>query len=91
MKIQHGKYFVESDSTQFYIYEMSVFKTGKKIGEPRQIIHGYFSGLESTIIQLFILCIKDSDAKNIKELAKDIKKIKKEIVDVFKVGEWLKS
>lgn len=74
MKIQiEENLFIESDSLQFLIKEYSGKKDKKGYAEYN--VHGYFVSLAQAVKHLVKMKIKESTAKTLGELLKDIKRI----------------
>lgn len=75
MKVHiEGNLYVESDNYQFILKEY----TGKTDDEGKELfkVHGYFSRLENLLNKLVRMKIKETNAKTLKELLKEIQDLK---------------
>jgi len=54
-------YFVTDDGTSFDLYKRSVYKSGKKTGDSRDDIVGYYSTMEGAIKKVIRLMLSETD------------------------------
>ena len=84
MKVQiEGNLYLESDEYQFILKEYTGrFAKPKQEGEePREIskTHGYFPTVESAMLKVLTMKVKESTATSLRELITDVERIKQEL------------
>lgn len=75
MKMEYGKYTIESDPLQFILYKNHTTKKG----ESKKLIVGYFSTLESLLIRLADLSVFECETENMAEMLVELRRIRVEI------------
>lgn len=84
MKVQiEGNLYLESDEYQFILKEYTgrFEKPKKESEEPREVYkrHGYFPTVESAMLKVLTMKVKDSTATSLRELITDVERIKQEL------------
>lgn len=84
MKVQiEGSLYLESDEYQFILkeYTGSFGKPRREGEQPRAVYkhHGYFPTVESAMLKVLTMKVKDSTAQSLSELIRDVNRIKQEI------------
>ena len=74
---------ITSDSMNYILQERKEVLEGKTRGEEYFINLGYYSTISSLLESYMELCIRNSEAKSMKEILDLVKKIREEIRDLL--------